>query len=129
MITTENYIESVDSMYLDCKSKRLSRFSDEWDTFSRDINRKRLEIIKNLKDEKIISLFNQCLSYWFNRSELLELNSKSKILGQGKKNKLIKEGNKIREDILKGKIDTVLGVCGIVELFKKYHKINLKKDV
>ena len=71
-MTPKNYIKAVDKAYLNCKQKHLSRLSDEWDVFSRRINRKRLEVIKNIKDEKMESLFNQCLSYWFNRSELLE---------------------------------------------------------
>lgn len=125
-MTPKSYIEEVDKMYLACRLKRLSRFSNEWDTFSRKINGERLEVIKNLDNEKTESLLNQCLSYWFNCSELLELHFHYKLFRQNKRKKLTKEGKKIREDILKGKMDTVLGTGGIVELFAKYHRTNSK---
>ena len=123
-MTPKSYIKAIDEAYLDCKQKRLSRFSDEWDVFSRRINRKRLEVIKDIKDEKIESLFNQCLSYWFNRSELLELHTKNKFVGQNRRKKLAKEGKKIRENILNGVVDTALGTSGIIDMFAKYHRTN-----
>ena len=123
-MTPESYIKKIDEVYLECKQKRLSRFSDEWDSFSRAINRERLKVIKNTNGRKTESLFNQCLSYWFNRSELLDLHTKSKLIGLGKKKKLAKEGKKIREDILNGVVDTALGTSGIIDMFAKYHRIN-----
>lgn len=124
-MTPESYIKTVDEAYLDCKQKRLSRFSGEWDAFSREINKKRLQAVKNTNGKKLESLFNQCLSYWFNRSELLDLHTKSKLIGLGKKKKLAKEGKKIRENILNGIIDTALGTSGIIDIFAKYHRMNL----
>lgn len=122
LMTPEDYINSVDEMYLECKAKKLSRFSDDWDTFSRKINKERLEIVKSSNSEKDVQLFNQCLSYWFNRSELLELHTKNKLLSHSKRKKLAKEGKKIRKDILDGKVDTVLGTRGIVDMFAKHHR-------
>lgn len=120
------YIDKVDMTYFECKSKRLSRFSDEWDTFSRKINKERLEFVKTLNDEKEESLLNQCLCYWFNRSELLELRTKNKLIGATKIKKLSKEGKKIRENILSRKVDGTIGTKSIVELFARYHKMNPK---
>ena len=125
IMTPESYVKTVDEAYLDCKQKRLSRFSDEWDMFSRKINRERLQAIKNTNGRKEESFFNQCLSYWFNRSELLELYTKSKLIGLAKRKKLAKEGKKIREDILNGVVDTALGTGGIIDMFAKYHRTNL----
>ena len=124
-MTPKSYIERVDEAYLDCKQKRLSRFSDEWDSFSRAINRERLKVIKNMNGRKLEALLNQCLSYWFNRSELLELHTKNKLIGLGKRKKLAKEGKKIRENILNGIVDTALGTSGIIDMFAKYHRMNL----
>lgn len=123
-MTPESYINKIDAEYSDCKLSRLSMFSDEWDIFSRKINAERSEVIKSLDDEKTESLLNQCLSYWFNRSELLELHSKSKIFGNSKRKKLAKEGKKIKKDILNGKVDSTLGTKGVVDMFSRYHKIN-----
>jgi len=125
-MTPKSYIEEVDNAYAECRNDRLSRFSDKWDTFSRKINKERLAFTKTLTDENEKSLLNQCLSYWFNRYELLELHSKSKLFGGSKKKRLAKEGKKIREDVLNGIIDTVIGTKGIVEMFSQYHKINPK---
>ena len=123
-MTPESYVKMVDEAYLDCKQKRLSRFSDEWNAFPRVINRERLEFIKDIADKKLESLFNQCLSYWFNRSELLELHLKNKLLNNSKRKKLAKEGKKIRENILNGVVDTALGTSGIIDMFAKYHQAN-----
>jgi hypothetical protein len=121
-ITHIEYINLVDAMYLECKKKHLSRFSDEWDDFSRQINVTRKKIVESTKDDTLKSLFNQCLVYWFNRSELLESFSKSKLIGKGKRKKLIKEGSKIRENIVNNKVDNSIGTKGIIELFAKYHQ-------
>ena len=128
-MTPKSYIERVDEAYLDCKQKRLSRFSDEWDAFSKEINRKRLQAIKNTNGRKIESLFNQCLSYWFNRSELLELHLKNKLLNNSKRKKFAKEGKKIRENILNGVVDAALGTSGIIDIFAKYHRTNSQRSV
>ena len=123
-MTPENYIEAVDKAYTECKNKKLSRFSDEWDSFSRAINKERLEFVKGLDDEneKDESLLSQCLAYWFNRSEMLDLRLKNKLVCKSKIKKLAKEGSKIKRNILNGTVDTVLGTKGIVELFAKHHR-------
>ena len=120
----KDYIDRVDKAYAECRNKKLSRFSDEWDSFSRVINKERLEFVKGLDDEneKDESLLSQCLAYWFNRSEMLDLRLKNKLVCKSKIKKLAKEGSKIKRNILNGTVDTVLGTKGIVELFAKHHR-------
>jgi len=129
-MTHLEYINLVDAMYLECKKEHLSRFSDKWNDFSTRINIARKKIAEETKDDVLKSLFNQCLVYWFNRSELLKSFSKNKLIGKGKRKKLIKEGSKIRENIMNNKVDNSIGTKGIIELFAKYHsknKGNVKK--
>jgi len=119
-MTPSAYMIQVDEMFDECKKKRLSRFSDEWDNFSKVINTERKETAAKLEGNEQI-LLNMALLYWFNKSELLELHFKKRLFKQNFKNKLANHCNKIKADILAEKADSSLLTKDLISLFQRYH--------
>ncbi len=127
-MTPSKYIKQVDEMYAICKKNRLSRFSDEWNYFSRKLNVERKKVAEKLEGDEC-TLLNMALLYWFNKSELLELYFKNKLFGLNKKKKLAAQCNKIKKDILAEKADSRLLTKDLISLFQRYHaKHSLKRS-
>ena len=119
-MTPSEYISQIDETFNHCKKNRLSRFSDEWDSFSRKINTERKEVAEKLEGNEQI-LLNMALLYWFEKSELLELHFKKRLFKQNLKKKLATHCNKIKSDILAEKADSTLLTKDLVSMFKRYH--------
>jgi len=119
-MTTSEYIDKIDEMFNECKKNRLSRFSVEWDSFSRNVNKERKEVAEKLEGNEQI-LLNMALLYWFKKSELLELHYKKPLFKQNFKKKLAVHCNKIKSDILAEKADSTLLTKDLVSLFQRYH--------
>ena len=108
-----DYIELIDSKYVEAKRLRISRFDNEgWGFWSRDMN---LEIRAKVEGGKHSqpALLKSILPYWLTTSELLELHHKSKISGLAKKKRLSKERSAIKDDIMGGKSISELSIKDI----------------
>ena len=102
MTETKEYIELIDQKYLEAKKNRISRFDIEWGKWSREMNLKTSELIKAEVSQALELKY--VFIYWVNRSQLLELYYLSKIGKLGLKKKLKKEGQRVKKDILSGKL-------------------------
>ena len=79
----------------------VSRLSTEWGGWSRDMNLKIREKVDSKHEYK--DYYGYLFIYWVNRSQLLEFSlPKYKLFKQGKRRKLAKEGEKVKEIILYG---------------------------
>ena len=70
MQTPLYFLKEIDEKYLSCKEKGLSRFSDEWGLWSREINLKLRGFIKNSPDPEP---YKYVFIYWTVRSQLLQI--------------------------------------------------------
>ena len=96
-------IKNIDKNYKLCKNKKLSRFSNDWDTWSTKVNkelRKQIEAGHPLKAH-----LQYIFMYWVNRSQLLELHHRNPKPRKNRirKIKLSREGVLIRS-ILKSNV-------------------------
>jgi hypothetical protein len=96
--TPKQLVDLIDQKFLAGKQKGLSRFSIEWGLWSRQMNLYVQEKIKEGGPKAI--LFKFTLYYWVIKSQMLELNFRSKIGKLGKKNKLKNEAIGIKKIIL-----------------------------
>uniref|UniRef100_A0A6M3LNS3 Terminase n=1 Tax=viral metagenome TaxID=1070528 RepID=A0A6M3LNS3_9ZZZZ len=88
-----DYLALIDDKYDEAKKERLSRFSTEWGTWSREMN-----LATKGKDGLA---YKYLFVYWVTMSQLLELHHISRFKA-GKKRRLAKEANKYKEIILDG---------------------------
>ncbi|MFZ3046504.1 MAG: hypothetical protein WA151_11360 [Desulfatirhabdiaceae bacterium] len=89
----------IDKQFGAAKLKRISRLSEEWGAWSREMNlvlRKRVEC-----GDAVSKLI---FSYWMAHSKLLELHHKSHLLVMIKQGKLLKEITTIKKSLLLYKI-------------------------
>lgn len=103
LTNVQNYIELIDSKYLEAKKKRISRYDSKWGLWSRNMNLEIRQKINTIKNKADIAMLKSILPYWLVTSELLELHHKSRILGSSKKKKLSKQRHDIKDDIIGGK--------------------------
>lgn len=102
LTNVQNYIELIDSKYLEAKKKRISRYDPKWGLWSRNMNLEIRQKINTIKNKADIAMLKSILPYWLVTSELLELHHKSRILGSSKKEKLSKQRHDIKDDIIGG---------------------------
>ena len=96
--TPKQLVDLIDQKFTAGKQKELSRFSIEWGLWSRQMNLYIQEKIKEGEPKAI--LFKFTLYYWVIKSQMIELNFRSKIGKLGKKNKLKNEAIGIKKIIL-----------------------------
>jgi len=96
--TPKQLVDLIDLKFSAGKQKGLSRFSTEWGLWSRQMNLYIQQKIKENGPKKV--LFKYVMYYWTIKSQMLELNFRSKIGKLGKKNKLKNEAVGIKKTIL-----------------------------
>jgi len=101
----KKYLGLIDQKYFEAKKARISRFSVEWGIWSREMNLETQKLITS-KHPKSLEL-KYVFIYWVNRSQLLELHYKSKILKSGLKKKLEKECADLKKNILTGGLSDI----------------------
>ena len=98
--TPKQLVDLIDQKFTAGKQKALSRFSIEWGLWSRQMNLYIQEKIKENGSKTKTILFKYAMYYWVIKSQMLELNFRSKIGKLGKKNKLKNEAVGIKKIIL-----------------------------
>ena len=102
MLSPEEFLEEIDIKYSNCKKRKISRLSDEWDKWSREFN---LRLRNVIQDNNNPVAYKYVFIYWANRSQLLEMfHKKLSILKQKEIRKLGKEGKVIKRAIV-GQLD------------------------
>jgi hypothetical protein len=96
--TPKQLVDLIDQKFTAGKQKGLSRFSIEWGLWSRQMNLYIQEKIGENGPKAI--LFKYAMYYWVLKSQMLELNFRSKIGKLGRKNKLKNEAIGIKKTIL-----------------------------
>jgi hypothetical protein len=94
----QQLIDLIDRKFNEAKQKNISRFSVEWGLWSRQMNLFIREKIDGNHPKHV--LFKYVIMYWTIKSQMLELYHLSRIRKLGKKNKLKKEANAIKELVL-----------------------------
>ena len=122
-VTLIDYIEAIDKAFKDAKTKRLNRFSDQWDGFSRDINRRFRATIQATDDDDARAVMAGAMVYWFNRSELLDLFSVARSRQKTTEiARLERRGKRLKKEILRGERTSGDGtVKEFVTLFQRTH--------
>ncbi len=99
----KSYIDQIDAQFLESRRKRLSRFSDEWDHWSKKIIAEiRGKIDSHGPHE---TFYRYIIAYWMNISYRLELHHKYRLFKkQGLKKRVQAEGMRLKEAILSGNV-------------------------
>ena len=98
MLSPEEFLEEIDLKYSNCKKRKISRLSDEWDKWSREFN---LRLRNVIQDNNNPVAYKYVFIYWANRSQLLEIFYKKLRIVKGKKIKaLANEGANIKKAIM-----------------------------
>jgi hypothetical protein len=96
--TPKQLVDLIDQKFSEGKKKGLSRLSIEWGIWSRKMN---LYVRKKIDENGPNStLFGYVMIYWTIKSQLLELNFRSRIGKLGKKNRLKNEAVYLKKVIL-----------------------------
>ena len=97
-MTPKDYVQQVDEKFRGCKKQKLSRFSSEWDQFSRNINTEMRGILFSLDDKsQEAETWKFCLAYWQVRSIMLQRYFEGKALNMVRMPKLKRECAHIKE--------------------------------
>ncbi len=98
----KEFIDYIDSKFLDAKKRKLSRMSIEWGKWSREMNCILRDRINAKEDPEELKL-KYVITYWAIKSQILEFCHKKKNLNSGKIKRSAKEAAKIKKMILTGK--------------------------
>lgn len=95
----ERLIDEIDEKYREFKQAKMSRFSVEWGKWSRAFNLILKEVMEDHPEYRHVFI------YWNLRSQLLELHYRTpSFMKRGKKRRLSKECQRLRELIVSGDI-------------------------
>lgn len=92
-------IEMIDEKYIDAKKRKLSRFDTQWGAWSREMNVDIRTRIKHCGDSEALRL-KYVMLYWTLKSQLLELYYKSRFTRRVLKNKLSREADVVKKNIV-----------------------------
>uniref|UniRef100_A0A6M3KHJ0 Uncharacterized protein n=1 Tax=viral metagenome TaxID=1070528 RepID=A0A6M3KHJ0_9ZZZZ len=100
--TPAEYLHLIDTKFYEAKKNKVSRYSVEWGTWSREMN---LILKKRTKktDQDISLKLKYVFVYWILKSQVLEMFYRSKILRIGKRIRLETEADAIKDIIVNGK--------------------------
>ena len=98
-MTSQDYIQEIDDYFYSAKRKKLSRLSDEWGKWSREMN---LRLRKLIEEENNEVSYKYVFIYWINRSQLLDAYFKGKLKNMKKIASLKREAKKLLKAVKLG---------------------------